>query len=157
MSPFPFELQLLAVGLRILKGTLGLHILTTIWKVRLMIKTEGLTHIHLLVSDLERSLLFYEKVFGMEERYRDGENIVFLRTPGSRDTVTLHGPPHNAGRTGVMGGVAHFGFRLRDRAQLEKAIGEVLAAGGKLQERGTHASGQQYAYVCDPDGYLIEL
>ena len=37
-----------------------------------MIKTEGLTHIQLVVSDLDRSLRFYEQVFGMEEMFRDG-------------------------------------------------------------------------------------
>ena len=33
-----------------------------------MIKTQGLTHIHLVVRDLNRSLRFYTAVFGMEER-----------------------------------------------------------------------------------------
>ncbi len=32
-----------------------------------MIKTEGLTHIQLVVADLDRSLRFYKQVFGMEE------------------------------------------------------------------------------------------
>ncbi len=49
-----------------------------------MIKTQGLTHIHLVVRDLERSLRFYQDVFGMEERFRDGPRMVFLNTPGSK-------------------------------------------------------------------------
>src|SRR5688500_11020935 len=47
-----------------------------------MIRTRGLTHIHLVVRDLERSLRFYQSVFGMEERFRDGSEMVFLNTPG---------------------------------------------------------------------------
>jgi catechol 2,3-dioxygenase-like lactoylglutathione lyase family enzyme len=43
-----------------------------------MIETEGLTHIHLVVSDLTRSLRFYQGAFGMEEMYRDG-NIIELQ------------------------------------------------------------------------------
>ena len=31
-----------------------------------MVKTQGLTHIHLVVRDLERSLRFYRDVFGLE-------------------------------------------------------------------------------------------
>ena len=55
-----------------------------------MIKTQGLTHIHLVVRDLERSLRFYQGVFGMEERFRDGPKMVFLNTPGSPDLITLN-------------------------------------------------------------------
>ena len=32
-----------------------------------MIETEGLTHIHLVVEDMSRSLAFYTQVFGMQE------------------------------------------------------------------------------------------
>lgn len=49
-----------------------------------MIKTEGLTHIHLMVRNLDRSLRSYKDVFGMKELFRDGEAMVFLNTPGSR-------------------------------------------------------------------------
>jgi catechol 2,3-dioxygenase-like lactoylglutathione lyase family enzyme len=55
-----------------------------------MIQTQGLTHIHLMVGDLERSLRFYQGVFGMRELFRDGEAMVFLNTPGSRDSITLN-------------------------------------------------------------------
>jgi catechol 2,3-dioxygenase-like lactoylglutathione lyase family enzyme len=36
-------------------------------------------------------------------------------------------------------------------------IRQVEAAGGRLVERGEHAPGIPFAYVADPDGYLIEL
>ena len=51
----------------------------------------------------------------------------------------------------------HFGFRLQNRGQLAAAIEEVVAAGGRLIERGEHAPGVGYAYVSDPEGYVIEL
>ena len=124
-----------------------------------MIATEGLTHIHLLVSDLERSLRFYCDVFGLEERFRDGPRMVFLRTPGCRDTITLKECDEVAerARVGVSGGIDHFGFRLRAPKDLDGAITEVKDHGGKLVHRGTHPSGEAFAYVSDPDGYLIEL
>jgi catechol 2,3-dioxygenase-like lactoylglutathione lyase family enzyme len=121
-----------------------------------MIKTEGLTHIQLVVNDLDRSLGFYKQVFGMEEMFRDGPDLVFLRTPPSRDTITLN--RHREGVTpGECAGVSHFGLRLVDPADLDRAIDEVCQAGGRLAERGEHSPGVAYAYVTDPDGYVIEL
>ncbi|MEE8507864.1 MAG: VOC family protein [Myxococcota bacterium] len=122
-----------------------------------MIRTQGLTHIHLVVRDLERSLRFYQGVFGMEERFRAGPKMVFLNTPGSEDLITLNEDPAEARLAGVNGGVAHFGFRLAESVDLDAAIAEVEAAGGKLIRRGEHAAGVPFAYVEDPDGYTIEL
>src|SRR5438552_2842156 len=103
----------------------------------LMIRTRGLTHIHLIVRDMERSLHFYRTVFGMRERFRVDENLVFLNTPGSKDMITLHEDP--------------------DSADVDTAIKEVNKAGGKLLRRGEHSPGVPYAYVADPDGYVIEF
>ena len=122
-----------------------------------MIRTQGLTHIHLVVRDLERSLAFYTRVFGLEERFRAGDHMVFLNTPTSRDLITLNQDSQGARLAGVNGGVDHFGFRLSEPADLDAAITEVETAGGKLVERGEHAPGATFAYVRDPDGYLIEL
>ena len=119
-----------------------------------MIETEGLTHIHLLVADLDRSLRFYREVFGLEEIFRDEPKMVFLRPPNSSDTITLNEVPEKAGKAG---GIEHFGFRLVDKNQLDRAIEEVERAGGRLLERGEHAPASPYAYVVDPDGYMIEL
>jgi catechol 2,3-dioxygenase-like lactoylglutathione lyase family enzyme len=121
----------------------------------LVIETEGLTHLQLTVRDLARSMAFYRSVFGMEEMYRDGPSMVFLRTPGARDTITLNADPSASGPS--QGGVAHFGFRLKDRDRLEEAITAVVEAGGRLVERGARPSGHAFAYVTDPDGYVIEL
>ncbi len=57
----------------------------------------------------------------------------------------------------MNGGVAHFGFRLADSADLDTALSEVEAAGGKLIRRGEHAPGVPFAYIEDPDGYVVEL
>ncbi len=122
-----------------------------------MIQTKGITHIHLVIRDLERSLRFYHSVFGMEERFRDGRKLVFLNTPGSQDLMTLNEDPDEARLAGVNGGVSHFGFRLADSADFDTAIAEVEAGGGKLIERGEHAPRAPFAYIQDPDGFVIEL
>ena len=119
-----------------------------------MIETEGLTHIHLFVADLDRSLRFYREVFGLEELFRDGSKMVFVRPPNTSDTITLNEDPEKAGRPG---GVDHFGFRLTDKSQLDRAIEQVERAGGKLLERGQRSPGNNFAYVNDTDEYVHEI
>ena len=82
--------------------------------------------------------------------------MVFLNTPGSGDIVTLNENPARRSRRGERRRRA---LRLpaRESAHLDGAIAEIEAAGGKLMSRGEHAPGIRYAYVADPDGYVIEL
>lgn len=48
-----------------------------------MIKTLGLTHLALTVSDLERSFQFYHGVFGMLAVYRE-PHFIQAQTPATR-------------------------------------------------------------------------
>ena len=121
-----------------------------------MINTRGLTHIHLVVKDIQRSLDFYKSVFGMQEKFWAGSEMVFLNTPGSSDLITLHQSDGDM-PTGTSGGILHFGFQLENKADLDSAIDQVVAAGGALKKRGEFAPGMPFAYVADPDGYEIEL
>ena len=122
-----------------------------------MIKTRGLYHLHLIVRDLDRSLAFYREVFGLEERFRDGPKMAFLSTPGFADLITLNEDPVEAANAGQNGGVGHFGFQLEAGADLDAAIADVVRGGGALVRRSQPGEGRSYAYVRDPDGYLIEL
>jgi catechol 2,3-dioxygenase-like lactoylglutathione lyase family enzyme len=120
----------------------------------------GIRHVHLLVADSDRAVEFYRKAFGMQERFRDGP-IVFVGTPAGGDSLALHQATTGAehARVGQLGGWEHFGIHVRDRstAGIDAAIERVTAAGGSLLERGQHATGAPFAYVADPDGYVIEL
>ena len=118
-----------------------------------MIRTYGLTHIALAVRDLERSLRFYESVFGVTVAYRDTKSVQ-LQTPGSHDVIVLE-----EGRVGVgqMKGVSHFGFRLVDPKDIDAAVEAVRQAGGTIVDRGEFAPGEPYLFAKDPDGYTIEV
>ncbi len=109
----------------------------------------SLNHINLNVSDIERSMRFYRKALGLVEAFRVGPKMVFLRPPGAADVITLH-------QTEPIGprGVSHFGFQVN--GNLDDAVQAVNAAGGRLISRGQHAPGVLYAYIADPDGYVIE-
>lgn len=118
-----------------------------------MIRTYGLTHIALGVRDVDRSALFYKQVFGSVEVYRQ-EGFVQLQTPGTRDVLVLEEDTKRAGRGG---GIAHFGFRLIDPADINRARTAVEAAGGTIREHGEFVPGEPYLFALDPDGYELEI
>ncbi len=103
-------------------------------------------------------MAFYHQVFGMEVGFADG-SILFLHSPGGRDDLALHQAhtPEEQARVGQQGGAEHFGITVKDRSRLDEAVALVRQAGGELIERGEHSPGVPYAYVSDPDGYVIEL
>ena len=116
-----------------------------------MVKARSLNHINLNVSDIERSVRFYQQALGLVENFRAGPRMVFLSPRGGDDVITLHQAEPIGPR-----GVAHFGFDI-EGGDLDDAVAAVVKAGGKLLDRGAHAPGVLYAYVTDPDGYVIEL
>ena len=116
----------------------------------------GMIHIHLLVRDLERSIRFYRQAFGLAVVLRNqAERMAFLQTPGTGEIVTLR--ENESDLVGRCAGIDHFGFPLVDANELEDAIREVEAAGGRLIERATIAGGYPTAFVADPDGYRIQI
>jgi catechol 2,3-dioxygenase-like lactoylglutathione lyase family enzyme len=118
-----------------------------------MIETHGLTHVALSVRDPDRSLAFYSAVFGVREYFRDAQSIQVLG-PGPHDVLAFERRPDAAGREG---GIIHFGFRLKDPADIDAAVAAVEKAGGRVVRRGEFRPGLPYAYVLDPDGYEIEI
>jgi catechol 2,3-dioxygenase-like lactoylglutathione lyase family enzyme len=121
--------------------------------IKEMVKTFGLTHINLAVRDPDRSLRFYEKVFGVKEYYRDADSIQ-AQWPGSHDVIAFERKKSKAGK---IGGIEHFGFRLVKPEDIDIAVKEVEGAGGTIIRRGEFAPGFPFVYVHDPDGYEIEI
>ena len=118
-----------------------------------MVRTHGLTHLNLVVADLERALAFYTRVFGVKEYYRDDDSIQ-VQGPGPHDVIAFEKGRRKAR---AAGGISHFGFRLVDPKDIDTAVDEVEQAGGKLLRRGEFGPGLPFAYVHDPDGHEIEI
>jgi catechol 2,3-dioxygenase-like lactoylglutathione lyase family enzyme len=118
-----------------------------------LVKTHGLTHLNLAVRDPERSLAFYRDVFGVREYWRDDTSIQVVG-PGPFDVIAFE---KNAADAGKPGGLGHFGFRLTAAEDIDAAVREAEAAGGRLLRRGEFSPGFPFAYVADPDGYEIEI
>ena len=117
-----------------------------------MIETRGL-HISLAVKSPERTLAFYQSVFGLKEAQR-GEIWITAHGPREGDLWAFE---KDEAAAGAAGGVRHLGFRLAHRDALDRAITDVEQAGGKFLSRGEMDRGSPYAYVSDPDGYVLEL
>jgi catechol 2,3-dioxygenase-like lactoylglutathione lyase family enzyme len=118
-----------------------------------VIRTRGLTHIALRVADLERSVRFYSDLLGAVPVYRD-QAFVQLQTPGTWDVIVLEQGTKSAGKSG---GVLHFGFRLVDPADIDRAADAVAGAGGIVTDKGEFVPGEPYVFATDPDGYEIEI
>jgi catechol 2,3-dioxygenase-like lactoylglutathione lyase family enzyme len=119
------------------------------------LRIRGLTHIAIAVRDLDRSLRFYQNLFGSEVRFRDDTSIE-LRTPGRHDALTLQLAGKEAS-AGAKGGVLHFGFRLLQPMAADDIAMAVTLAGGTVEEKGEFVLGEPYVFALDPDGYLIEV
>lgn len=117
------------------------------------VRTHGLSHVALAVKDPQRSLAFYEQVFGVEAYVREPDEIQ-VKGPGVHDVLAFARDDAFLGREGA---IRHIGFRLVDPSDIDSAVDAALAAGGRLHRCGDFAPGCPYAFVFDPDGIEIEI
>ncbi len=117
-------------------------------------KTHGLNHIQIDVSDMQRSLEFYTGLLGMRELFREGP-LVFLRSAEGTDMFTLRQAQGSVDSS--VGGLQHFGFTVK-REDHAAAVDEARDFGAEVLDVGQHGGDKAlYAYIKDPDGYVIEI
>ena len=115
-------------------------------------------HVHLKVSDIERSLAFYCGVLGFELTTRFGAQAAFISAGGYHHHLGLNtwesrgGSPPPPGRTGLY----HVAIRYPTRQALAAALRRVLAAGVELQGAADHGVSEAI-YLADPDQNGLEL
>ena len=115
-------------------------------------------HIHLRVSDLERSIGFYRDVLGFELMQYYGDQAAFLSAGDYHHHIGLN-TWHSAdgGRAPKRGpGMFHVAFVFPDRKSLAQALQRVLDAGTALDGAADHGVSEA-VYFDDPDGNGIEL
>jgi catechol 2,3-dioxygenase-like lactoylglutathione lyase family enzyme len=115
----------------------------------------GLRHAALLVRDVDGSIEFYRRVFGMEVEWRPDPDNAYL-TSGS-DNLALHSLP--LGRTpGEIQTLEHIGFAVRAAADVDGWADHVASLGFELETRPqTHRDGARSFYFRDPDGIMIQV
>jgi catechol 2,3-dioxygenase len=115
-------------------------------------------HVHLKVSDLERSIAFYRDVLGFEVTQRYGTRAAFLGAGGYHHHIGLNtwesagSTPPPEGHTGLY----HAAFLYPDRASLGAALKRVLDAAIPLDGAADHGVSEAI-YLRDPDENGVEL
>ena len=138
-----------------------------------------LHHIGFTVTDLERSIAFYEAVLGAVVRERSensGDDVADVTgLPGARiiaadldlpgggwlELVQYLAPPaERLGQERHQPGHTHVGFLVDD---IDAAYDRLVARGAvptsrpvRIVEPGSEWDGVRVMYVCDPDGRTIE-
>lgn len=115
-------------------------------------------HVHLKVSDLDRSIGFYCNVLGLSLTQKMGDQAAFLSFDGYHHHVALNtwnskgGEPAQSSATGLF----HFALLYPGRKNLAAAIRRVKAAGVPLLGASDHGVSEA-VYLNDPDENGIEL
>lgn len=110
-----------------------------------------MSHLHLVVADLARSVHFYRTAFELEERYTSAAGVVFLRSPAGGSLALEQAGPERPP------GLGHFGFSLSEPSDVDIVVGRVVSSGGGVVEQGELMAGRPHAMVTDPDGHVIRL
>jgi len=129
----------------------------------------GLSHVQLVVSDLEASARWYTAALGLEPYAADPRGgYVALEHRGSKVVIVLSTSPESAGDgvhdhrppvvapVGGRGTVDHVAFAVADGAALA-AWAEHLRAAGVEHHGVVPELGNLSVHLRDPDGLAIEL
>ncbi len=115
-------------------------------------------HVHLKVSDLERSVAFYRDVLGFDVTSRYGDHAAFLSAGGYHHHIGLNTWDSEGGARPASGttGLFHLAIVYPTEAALATALKRVIAAGVQLEGASDHGVSKAI-YFDDPDGNGIEI
>lgn len=115
-------------------------------------------HIHLKVSDLERSLKFYKEAFGFELTQKYGEEAAFISAGGYHHHIGLNTWESKGGQWPPAGctGLFHLALLYPDRKSLAVALRRIVSLGIKIEGASDHGVSEAI-YFSDPDGNGIEI
>ncbi len=121
-----------------------------------------LEHINLVVSDLERSLSFYQAAFphwrvrggGQTEWYGKPRNWIHFGDDYQYLALNDNGVGNNRDLSGHTVGLAHFAFVTSD---IKGIIKRLQQAGFEIDNPGAEEPFKSNVYFIDPDGYEVEF
>ena len=115
-------------------------------------------HIHLTVSDLNKSLKFYRDVLGFEITSWYGDQAVFLSAGGYHHHIGLNtwngkdAVPPPPGHTGLY----HFAILYPSRFELARVVKRLYELNYPIAGASDHGVSESI-YLTDPDGNGVEL
>lgn len=114
-------------------------------------------HVHLKVSDLERSVQFYTQALGLD-LMEQLPGAAFLSFGGYHHHIALNTWESQGGRPPAPGstGLYHVALLYPDRPSLAQALRRLLDHGVRLDGAADHGVSEAL-YLHDPDGNGLEL
>ena len=104
----------------------------------------------LLVSDIERSTIFYKDTLGLPIKTNSSEWVEFF----TKDTTLALHPVKKESKVRPGAGGVLVGFMIND---LESTVGVLKEKGVKFFKQLRNESFGKHAIIEDPDGYLISI
>lgn len=124
----------------------------------------GLSHIALTVTDLDQSVRWYERVFGLERSesvndvYESGHDLIVLLHPTTDIAINLHRHPDNDRLLfdEHQTGLDHVSFLVQDRSELARWESHLDGL-GVSHSRIAHENYGSVLVLRDPDNIQLEL
>ena len=115
-------------------------------------------HTRMRVNDLERTLEFYQRVFGLKVTRRHesprGSKLAFLAVPNSEEEIEITYFP-GSGPVKVQEDLMHLAFEVESMKAFQEHLDQI---GVPLSDGPTQSSsGSVFAFVDAPEGYEIEV
>ncbi len=115
-------------------------------------------HTRMRVDDLDETVAFYEKVFGLEVSRRHesprGSKLVFLAVPNSDEEIEITYYP-GSGSVQVQEDLMHLAFEVESMEAFAQHLQQV---GYSFSDGPTKSSsGSVFAFVDAPEGYEVEV
>ena len=115
-------------------------------------------HTRMRVNDLEATLEFYQKVFGLPVTRRHesprGSKLAFLSVPNSEEEIEITYFP-GSGPVQVQEDLMHLAFEVESMKDFQKHLDSI---GVELSDGPTESSsGSIFAFVDAPEGYEVEV
>src|SRR4051794_9325379 len=111
--------------------------------------------VELTVTDLDRSVGFYQDALGLQQHARDDATATAALGAGGEDLVVLTETP-SARPAGRHAGLYHFALLHPSRLELSRAVRRLAATRTPIQGASDHGVSEAI-YLPDPDGNGIEL
>ena len=109
-------------------------------------------HVHLGVTDIEKSVAFYSSLFGAEPTVVKPDYAKWmLDDPRINFAISM--------RDGAAKGIEHVGLQVEEGAELEAVYGRLRAADRPVLDEGATTccyARSQKSWIADPDGVLWE-